>query len=221
MNMTAYDEEEYLMLSGLQHFVFCKRQWALIHIEQEWEENVLTVEGNHLHEKADNPYIREKRGKTLYVRALPVHSRALGISGICDMVEFIQDPNGVPLDKEEGLYLAKPIEYKRGKPKKHDADILQLVAQTMCLEEMLGITIHEAALYYNEIKHRERIWVTDDMKRRVEAMIKEMHHYYDRSHTPRVKTGKHCLRCSLRNICLPELLERERVSTYMNRMLAE
>lgn len=221
MNMTAYDEEDYLMLSGIQHFVFCKRQWALIHIEQEWEENVLTVEGNHLHEKADNPYVREKRGDTLYIRALPVHSQSLGISGICDMVEFIQDQNGVSLDKEEGLYLAKPIEYKRGKPKKHDADILQLVAQTMCLGEMLGTTIHEAALYYNEIKRRERILITDDMKNRVEAMIKEMHHYYNRNHTPSVKTGKHCLRCSLRNICLPELMERERVSTYMNRMLAE
>lgn len=221
MNMTAYDEEDYLMLSGIQHFVFCKRQWAFIHIEQEWEENVLTVEGNHLHEKADNPYLREKRGDTLYVRALPVHSRSLGISGICDMVEFIQNPHGVPLDKEEELYLVKPIEYKRGKPKKHDADILQLTAQAMCLEEMMGTTISEAALYYNETKRREPILITANMKERVEAMIKEMHHYYDRRHTPRVKTGKHCLRCSLRNRCLPELLERERVTTYMNRMLAE
>ncbi|MBP1971645.1 CRISPR-associated exonuclease Cas4 [Virgibacillus natechei] len=219
--MTDYKEEEYLLLSGIQHFAFCRRQWALIHIEQEWEENVLTVEGNDLHEKTDNPFVREKRGETIYVRAMPVHSRELGLSGICDMVEFIQDDDGIPLNQEEGLYRAMPIEYKRGKPKKHDADTLQLVAQIICLEEMLGTKIHEAALYYNEIKRREILNITDDMKQRVEAMVKEMHHYYQKRYTPRVKTGKHCLRCSLRNICLPELLEREKVSTYMNRMFAD
>lgn len=219
--MMVYNEDDYLMLSGIQHFAFCKRQWALIHIEQEWAENVLTVEGNHLHEKADNPFVREKRGDTIFVRALPVHSRELGISGICDMVEFILDVKGVPLSKEEGLYKPKPIEYKRGKPKNHDADILQLIAQTICLEEMLGTVIHEAALFYHEIKRRETIQITNEIKQQVKTMTKEMHKYYKRRHTPRVKTGKHCLRCSLRNICLPELMEREKVSTYMNRVLAD
>lgn len=220
-NMLGYKEEEYLLLSGIQHFAFCKRQWALIHIEQEWEENVLTIEGNDLHEKADDPFVREKRGNTIYVRALPIHSREFGITGVCDMVEFIQGKNGIPLNKEEGLYRAKPVEYKRGKPKKHNADILQLVAQTLCLEEMLGTTIDEAALYYHEIKRRETVRITNKLKQNVQNMIKEMHLYYSRRHTPRVKTGKHCLRCSLRNICLPELLEREKVSAYMNRMLVD
>jgi len=220
-NMTGYNEQDYLMLSGIQHFVFCKRQWALIHVEQEWAENVLTVEGNALHEKADNPFIREKRGDTIFVRALPIHSSSLGISGICDMVEFTRDDNGIPLDKEEGLYRVKPIEYKKGKPKKHDADILQLSAQSLCLEEMLGTVIDEAALYYHEIKRREPVPITNEVRQRTKDMIKEMHHYYNRKHTPRVKTGKHCLRCSLRDICMPEMLEKEKVSTYMNRMLAE
>lgn len=220
-NMMGYKEEDYLLLSGIQHFVFCRRQWALIHIEQEWEENVLTIEGIDLHEKADNPFVREKRGKTIYVRALPVHSRVLGITGVCDMVEFIKSETGIPLDQEEGLYQVKPIEYKRGKPKKHDADIFQLVAQVICLEEMLGIDIEEAALYYHEIKRREKVYITEEMKQRVKDMTKEMHHYYEKRHTPRVKTGKHCQSCSLRDICLPELLEREKVSTYMNRMLAD
>ncbi|GFZ88641.1 CRISPR-associated protein Cas4 [Compostibacillus humi] len=209
------------MISGIQHFVFCKRQWALIHIEQEWAENVLTVEGNALHEKADNPFIREKRGNTIFVRALPVHSRVLGINGICDMVEFIRDDEGIPLDREDGLYRVKPIEYKRGKPKKHDADILQLVAQTLCLEEMLGTKINKAVLYYHEIRRRETIDITNNLRDKVFEITKEMHQYFQRKHTPRVSTGKHCMRCSLRNICLPELLERERVSTYMNRMLSE
>lgn len=219
--MTAYNEEEYLMLSGIQHFEFCKRQWALIHIEQEWAENVLTVEGIALHEKADNPFVREKRGGTIFVRALPVHSRTLGMNGICDMVEFIEDDQGIPLDKEDGLYRVKPIEYKRGKPKRHDADILQLVAQSICLEEMLGTTIHEAAMFYHEIKRRETIEITDRLRNKVVEIAKEMQLYYQRKHTPKVRTGKHCMRCSLRHICLPEMLEKEKVSTYMNRMLSE
>src|SRR5690625_3199104 len=184
--MMGYKEEEYLMLSGIQHFVFCKRQWALIHIEQEWEENVLTVEGNYLHEKTDDPFIREKRGSTIFVRALPVHSSILGINGVCDMVEFTQDNNGIPLDKETGFYQVKPIEYKRGKPKQHDADILQLVAQAICLEEMLGTIINEAALFYNETKRRQNINITNGIKEKVKSMIKEMHDYYKRQHTPRV-----------------------------------
>jgi len=219
--MTGYEEDEFLMLSGLQHFVFCRRQWALIHIEQEWEENVLTVEGNLLHEKVDDPFIREKRGNTLYVRALPVHSRILGISGICDMVEFTSDDNGITLQGEAGRYLPKPIEYKRGKPKKHDADLMQLTAQVMCLEEMLGIPIEEASFYYHEVRRREPHQITEEMRQKVIDLTSEMHLYYRRRHTPRVKTGKHCVSCSLRHRCMPELLEREKVSTYMNRMLSE
>ena len=189
--MMDYNEEQFLMLSGLQHFVFCCRQWALIHIEQQWEENVLTVEGNALHQKADNPFVREKRGNTIYVRALPVHSFELGINGVCDMVEFIQADNGITLPDEDGKFNVKPIEYKRGKPKKHDADIVQLVAQVICLEEMLQTRIDEAALYYNEVKRREAVEITDEWREKVIAMAKEMHHYYSRGHTPRVKTGKH------------------------------
>ncbi|WP_248512311.1 CRISPR-associated protein Cas4 [Sporosarcina sp. NCCP-2222] len=219
--MTEYKEEEYLMLSGLQHFVFCRRQWALIHIEQEWEENVLTVEGNLLHEKADDPYIREKRGNTLYVRALPVHSRILGISGICDLVEFTRNDQGVFLHGEEAKYVPKPIEYKRGKPKKHDADLIQLTAQVMCLEEMLGTDIKEAAFYYQEIRRRDNHVITSELRRKVADLTKEMHVYYERRYTPKVKTGKHCDSCSLRHKCLPELVGRESVSTYMKRMLAD
>src|SRR5690625_2878855 len=135
--MKVYKEEDYLMLSGIQHFVFCRRQWALIHIEQEWDENLLTIEGHHVHEKVDDVSFQEKRGDKLYIRALPIHSSTLGISGICDMVEFIKDENGVSIHGESDLYIPKPIEYKKGKPKKHEADILQLVAQVLCLEEML------------------------------------------------------------------------------------
>lgn len=219
--MTDYKEEEYLMLSGIQHFEFCRRQWALIHIEQEWDENIWTIEGHQLHEKVDDASIREKRGSTLYIRALPVHSSRLGINGICDMVEFTRDDNGVSIYGELGLYIPKPIEYKRGKPKRHEADILQLTAQVICLEEMLCVEINEAALFYHEIKRRENIIITDDLRNKVKYISEEMHEYYRKRYTPRVKTGKHCTSCSLRHICLPQLLERETVTTYMNRLLKE
>ncbi len=217
----AYNEEQFLMLSGLQHFVFCRRQWALIHIEQVWLDNVLTVEGDALHEKADDPSIREKRGDTIYVRALPIHSHELGISGICDMVEFTRAVDGITLANEEGKFAVKPIEYKKGAPKKHDADIAQLVAQVLCLEEMLQTTIDEAALYYHETRRREIVTITPEWRSKIIAMIKEMHQYYERQHTPRVKTGKHCKSCSLQHICLPELLNKESVLAYIDRVTKE
>lgn len=120
----AFDEDEYLMLSGIQHFQFCKRQWALIHIEQAWEENVRTVEGQNIHQKTDSPFIREKRGSKLIVRAMPIKSNELKLTGICDVVEFVKDENGVEIYGNEGKYIPYPVEYKRGKPKKNDSDIL-------------------------------------------------------------------------------------------------
>lgn len=218
--MKGYKEEDYLMLSGIQHFVFCRRQWALIHIEQEWEENILTIEGHDLHKRVDDVNIREKRGNTIYIRALPVHSPTLGISGICDMVEFVKDEKGVSIHGEQGLYIPKPVEYKRGKPKIHDADILQLTAQVICLEEMLCVQINEAALFYHEVRRRQTMEITDAMRNKVKQITKEMHNYYNRRYTPRVKTGAHCKRCSLKDICLPELMGRETVSNYMNRLLS-
>jgi CRISPR-associated exonuclease Cas4 len=215
------NEEDFLMLSGIQHFNFCRRQWALIHIEQQWEENVRTVEGAHLHRKADQPMLREKRGDKLIVRALPVQSRRLGISGICDVVEFVRDSAGVPLAGEEGLYLPYPVEYKRGKPKRNDSDRSQLVAQLVCLEEMLMCELSMGYLYYEEIKHRVEVPVTEADKAKVKQSLDEMRHYYERNHTPRAKTGPHCQSCSLNVVCLPEMLERKSVSSFIESRLAE
>lgn len=219
--MTGYDASELLLLSGIQHFEFCERQWALIHIEQEWAENILTIEGNHLHEKADDPFIREKRKNIIYVRGLPVHSTNIGLTGVCDVVEFIEDENGVPLQGEQGRYLPTPVEYKRGKPKKNQADILQLVAQAICLEDMLYCPVPIGAFYYHEIRRRVEIEITEELKDQVRKTVKKMHDYYKRRHTPRVKTGKHCQSCSLRHICLPELMTKESVAAYMKRMMSE
>lgn len=208
-------DEEWLMLSGIQHFQFCRRQWALIHIEQQWEENVKTIEGQYLHQKADQPMIREKRGNKLIIRALPVKSNDLRMNGICDVVEFIQDTNGVEIHGEKGRYLPFPVEYKRGRPKKDDADILQLTAQAMCLEEMLVCEVDKGYMYYHEIKHRIEVPFTDYLRQRVIDITNEMHDYYQRRYTPKVKTGSFCKSCSLQHICLPKLMNKRTVKSYI------
>ncbi|TCP29032.1 CRISPR-associated exonuclease Cas4 [Scopulibacillus darangshiensis] len=219
--MTDNNEDDYLMLSGIQHFQFCKRQWALIHIEQQWEENVRTVEGQHLHRKADQPFIKEKRKNKVIVRALPIRSRELGATGVCDVVEFIQDNRGVPLNHSPENYIPVPVEYKRGKPKKDYSDVLQLTAQAMCLEEMLLCEVSTGFIYYNEIKHRVEIPITDENKTRVKQIFREMHHYFNNNHTPKVKTGPFCKNCSLQNICLPELMNKQTVNSYIERKIKE
>ncbi|WP_048600969.1 CRISPR-associated protein Cas4 [Rubeoparvulum massiliense] len=219
--MADNDEDNYLMLSGIQHFQFCRRQWALIHIEQQWEENVRTIEGQYLHRKADEPFIREKRGNKLIVRAMPVKSNELKITGVCDVVEFITDSEGIEIDGVEGTYVAYPIEYKRGKPKTHDADVLQLTAQAMCLEEMLLCNIEMGYMFYDEIRRRVAVPITRENKNKVKLMFAEMHTYYKRKYTPKVKTGSFCKNCSLQHICLPQLMNKRSVKSYIEGKINE
>jgi CRISPR-associated exonuclease Cas4 len=219
--MDYNEEDQYLMLSGIQHFLFCRRQWALIHIEQQWEENVKTVEGNALHTKADQPFIREKRGNKLVVRSMHVKSNDLRITGICDVVEFVRSSEGIELSNEEGKYLAYPVEYKRGKPKTDESDIMQLTAQALCLEEMLLCEVTEGYIFYNEIKHRVRVPITDGNKTKLRKIVSEMYDYYKRSYTPKVKTGSFCKSCSLQNICLPNIMQKRSVKGYLEGRLFE
>lgn len=219
--MVNKDEDQYLMLSGIQHFEFCKRQWALIHIEQQWEENVRTIEGQHLHRNADQPFTREKRGDKLVVRAMSVKSHELKITGICDVVEFIQDDRGVEIHGAEGKYLAFPVEYKRGKPKMNESDVLQLAAQAICLEEMLLCEVSTGYIFYHEIKHRVEVPLTADLKKRVKEIAEEMFDYYNRRHTPKVKTGTFCKSCSLFSVCVPALMNKRTVRSYIEGKISE
>ena len=157
-----YREEEYLQLSGIQHFVFCRRQWALIHIEQQWAENLRTTEGALLHERAHDEQLRERRGDTIITRSLRVYSLTLGLTGQCDVVEFHRDERGVPLHGYEGTWLPFPVEYKRGRAKQDGCDELQLCAQAMCLEEMLVCEIPSGALFYGETRRRFPVSFTQD-----------------------------------------------------------
>ncbi len=213
--------DEFLMLSGIQHFVFCPRQWALIHIEQQWEENVRTVEGQHLHRNADQPLVKETRGNKKIIRAMPVQSKALKINGICDVVEFINDSDGVFIPDLGGYFKVYPVEYKRGKPKENDADILQLVAQAICLEEMLLVDIDKGYLFYNDIKRRVEVKVDQQLRKKVYDITEKMYEYYKKSYTPKVKTGPFCRSCSLKDICLPNLMIKEPVSRYIERKISE
>ena len=152
-----YCEDEMLMLSGIQHFVFCPRQWALIHIEQQWAENRLTMEGNILHEKVDDPFYRQKNGDVITLRSLHVASKKLGLYGITDAVELIPSDsfeNSITHNRYKGFWKLYPVEYKRGKHKPDERDEVQLAAQAMCLEEMYDINIPFGALYYRSEERR-------------------------------------------------------------------
>lgn len=216
-----YAEDDYLMISGIQHFKFCRRQWALIHIEQQWEENVHTVVGELMHKKAHDPYLSEKRKNLLVVRGLPVSSRELGISGECDVVEFHQCEEGIKLHGHRGLYSVYPVEYKKGKPKLTKEDQLQLTAQALCLEEMFSAEVPEGAVFYGETRRRESVKITEDLRQEVRELLAEMHGYYKRNYTPRVKYSKACNACSLKEICLPKLGKTRSVKGYIDEMLKE
>lgn len=216
-----YKEDEYLMLSGIQHFKFCRRQWALIHIEQQWEENVHTVTGELMHKKVHDPYLKEKRKDTIIVRALPIASRKMGISGECDMVEFQKCEDGVTLFGHRGTYSIYPVEYKKGKPKISEEDKLQLMAQAMCLEEMFSTEISEGAIFYGETRRRESVIFTQELRDEVVRMFEEMHQYYNRGYTPKVKKSKACNSCSLKEICLPKLEKTSSVSSYIAKSMEE
>lgn len=216
------DEDEYLMLSGVQHFKFCRRQWALIHIEMQWDENEYTVAGELFHDRAHDAQLFEKRGDTLIARGLPVKSELLKIKGICDVVEFHRnDKNGVEIYNQVGKYNVYPVEYKVGKPKENDEDIVQLVAEAMCLEEMLITSIPKAYMYYGKTRHRMEITITDQMKEDVRRICKEMHQYYRSGYTPRVRKQKKCRLCSLKDSCLPGLKNYDHVSIYLEEYFNE
>lgn len=204
---SEYSADELLPLSGIQHFVFCRRQWALIHVERQWQENVLTAEGRIMHKRTDDPFFSETRKGVITARAMPIASYRLGLAGVCDVVEFSESPEGVRLPKREGLYLAAPVEYKRGHEKRDKCDEAQLCAQAVCLEEMLSVSIPAGFLYYGETRHRVAVELTGELRSMVNEMAEEMHAYFVRGYTPRVKPSKGCKSCSLADICLPELQE--------------
>lgn len=209
------------MISAIQHFVFCRRQWALIHLEQQWQENYLTTDGGIFHEKAHHGLSFEKRKDMIISRGMPVTSQALKIHGVCDVVEFHAHPDGISLVGRSGTYQVYPVEYKRGKQKESPADRYQLVAQALCLEEMLCCTISHGYLYYGETKRRVIVEIGEDMRQKVQDIIEEMHQCYQRGHTPLVKKSRQCASCSLKDVCLPQLRNTTSAQAYLKDLLKE
>ncbi len=214
--MEEYKENEYLMLSGIQHFEFCRRQWALIHIEQQWAENYKTTAGELMHKKAHDDTSVEKRGNLLIMRGLRIASSSLGVSGQCDIVEFHVIKNGIHLEGYNGLWDVVPVEYKNGIKKDGLEDEVQLCAQAICLEEMFLTDICKGYLFYGESRRRVEVTFGKNLREHVKNICVEMHQLYQKGYTPKVKTNKKCRLCSIKEICMPKLNKNPDVERYIN-----
>lgn len=216
MNTKYYNEDDLLPLSGIQHFAFCERQWALIHVESQWVENLRTAEGRLLHQRVDDPYFTESRGDVKTVRSVPLLSKALGLYGVADVIEL-----HLNADDASGMRY-NIVEYKRGKPKPDDRDEVQLCAQAICLEEMLAITLDYGYMYYGETKHRHQVDFDDTLRERVKILAEKMHLLYAHGITPPAIKGKRCKNCSMEDICLPKLgRSGKKAEMYMAGLLEE
>jgi CRISPR-associated exonuclease Cas4 len=230
----VFDEESLLPLSALQHLIFCERQAVLIHVEQQWADNPLTVEGTHLHRRADETGPRvESRGAVRSVRRLALHSLRLGLVGRADVVEFhrreapgaTRDTGSEPratthLPGIDGWWLPFPVEYKRGRPKADLSDRVQLCAQALCLEEMLEVAVPAGALFYGQQKRRLEVAFDDDLRRATEQAAARMHALFRSGERPFAKREPKCRGCSLVEICMPDAISGTRSARqYLHRML--
>ncbi|OHX21159.1 CRISPR-associated protein Cas4 [Chromobacterium sphagni] len=194
------EDDELIPLSALQHYLYCPRQCALIHLEQLWAENEQTAEGRIMHERADQPGMETRRGVRV-VSAMALAAPALGIAGVADIVEFHATQQG------EQAY---PVEYKRGRPKGHRADEVQLCAQALCLEHMLGRPIDEGALYYGKTRRRRVVRFDEVLRGLTLDTISATRALFDKRQTPHASyESRRCDACSLLELCQPRLLGRQ------------
>ncbi len=212
---------DYLVISGLKHFHFCKRRWALRDIECQWAENALTLDGHYLHERVHDRDFTELRGRVLYSRGMPIRSHALKVTGECDLLELIRDESGIPIRGRDGKWLLYPVEYKHGKPDERGADELQLCAQAICLEEMFVTDISKGALYYAALRRRVEVAFTEELRKNVKEDLAEMYRLYERRYTPKAKWTKACKSCSMYEICRPDLTKGLSASEYVRRTLED
>lgn len=221
--MRQYSDDEMLQLSGIQHFVFCPRQWALIHIEQLWDDNHLTAEGTLQHSNVDDPFTRETNGsEVITLRGLRIASSRLGLSGIADALELHpldNAPTGKDALLRSKLYTAIPIEYKHGSRKASDCDRIQVAAQAMALEEMMGIRITQGAIFYWKERHREYFEISDELRMLASEVAHSMHRILESGTIPKAKARKGCKSCSLLDSCLPAITTKS-ASEYCSAVLS-
>lgn len=202
----VYSDDELLPISALQHMIFCDRQAALIHIERIWIDNSLTVEGDDLHRVVDGMHPESRRDLRLR-RGIALRSERLGLTGKADMVEFHAtrpDGPGVALPGEQGLWTIHPIEYKRGRPKAHRADEVQLCAQALCLEEWFDARVAEGSLFYGRTRRRHPVAFTSELRKLTNETAARLHGLVRSGRTPVRFREKKCQRCSLLPACLPQ-----------------
>jgi CRISPR-associated exonuclease Cas4 len=228
-----YSEDDLLPISALQHLAFCERQWALIHLEGVWAENQLTAEGRVMHDRAHEPGT-ESRGDIRISRGLRLRSLRLGLSGIADVVEFHRRgrlgdaggkgpvAGGVRLPGVSGSWDPFPVEYKRGRPKSGPYDEVQLCAQALCLEEMLGVQVPSAALFYGKPVRRFEVALTPSLRVETKRLAIRVHELMRLGVTPPPIYEKKCDSCSLISVCMPERLSEHRtVEDYIASILDE
>lgn len=214
--------DDYLLLSGISHFRFCKRQWALIHIEQQWEENALTAEGHIMHERVHDSGFTEKRGRIILSRGMPVRSDRLKINGsLRHGRAYMRRRDGVPIFGREGLYRINPVEYKHGNDRYDESAAFQLCAQVLCLEEMFVTDIPTADIYYGRLHARKTYEMTPELRKDVEEALAEMNSYMARGYTPKVKPKKECKSCSMYEICRPDLTKCGSAKEYVKEVLSD
>lgn len=219
-----YSEDELLPVSALQHLAFCERQAALIHIEGEWQENALTVEGRGLHEKAHQADAEQRQG--VYVaRGLRIRSFELGLVGAIDVVEFSpvdREDKGTALPGLSGHYQPYIIEYKRGRPKLGRCDEAQLCAQALCLEEMLGVSLPESAFFYGQPRRRHTVSLSQDLREETKRLAVQLHEMVEGGKTPPPEFESKCHNCSLNDKCAPQLRrEKGSVGKYLGKLITE
>ena len=203
-----FTEDDFFQLSALQHYVYCPRQCALIHVEDAWRENVFTVRGDILHEKVDTDTY-ESRGTVKTVRGLKIHSFRLGISGRCDVVEFVRRQTEMSV---------VPVEFKAGQPKDDISDKVQLCAQALCLEEMLNTTVARGEFFYAKIRRRVKVKIDSELRRQTEEIVAHVRELITNKRTPAAEYSAKCRNCSLEGICLPKAMSDRKLKRYLKEL---
>ncbi|MHB1688596.1 MAG: CRISPR-associated protein Cas4 [Ignavibacteriaceae bacterium] len=200
-----YTEDDFIMISALQHYVYCPRQCGLIHVEDAWHENLYTVRGNILHEKVDTDTY-ETRGTLKTVRGLRIHSVEYGIVGRCDVVEFRETKTGDEI---------MPVEFKSGEPKEDISDKVQLCAQAFCLEEMLSINVKRGAFFYGKIRRRDVVEIDNELRSQTASIIGSVREIVSKKIVPTADYSAKCRNCSLENICQPKAMNKKKLNSYI------
>lgn len=216
-----YSEEDCIAISGLQHLAFCERQWGLIHLDQEWAENKLTAEGKTLHERVDEGYKEFRKGLRQY-SGLHVRSTELGLYGRLDVLEALESEGptvDIPLLGLKGNWSLQPVEFKRGKPKSHDSDLVQLCAQALCLEEMTGLKVASGSIFYGQTRHRSDVVFTDLLIDRTRSLSIQAHSLLQSGKLPIPVYKSHCRACSLVDACFPKLSGSKEIDEYRKDLL--